>query len=188
MPGSKDGAPLPIIIWGRETKIYGSDNRTNSFASVSSSSQHRREMRAMSSEPPKIAVGPFHFTSVGVRITGEPGLAEWNGPLHFALWCQRAGPWWIGDLLNAGDDAFGESFSQMCEGAVSAEMLNRYASVARRVPFENRVPTLSWSAHAAVARLPADLQKRLLLDADRHGWSSADLQAKARAVMKSGRE
>jgi hypothetical protein len=134
--------------------------------------------------PPKISIGPFQFTSVGVRFSGKPELVEWKGPLQFALWCQRAGPWWIGDLLNAGEDQFGESFSQMCEGAVSAEMLNRYASVARRVPIENRVATLSWSAHAAVARLPVDEQKRLLQEADRHGWTSDELRAKARAVLK----
>ncbi len=130
--------------------------------------------------PPKISVGPFHFTSVGVRISGKPEVAEWKGPLQFALWCQRAGPWWIGDLLNAGEDTFGESFSQMCEGTVSAEMLNRYASVARRVPIENRIASLSWSAHAAVARLPIDQQKRLLLEADRQGWTSEELRQKAR--------
>jgi len=133
--------------------------------------------------PPKISVGPFHFTSVGVRIAGKPEGPEWKGPLQFALWCQRAGPWWIGDLLNAGEDRFGESFSQMCEGAVSAEMLNRYASVARRVPIENRVASLSWTAHAYVARLPHDLQKRLLLEADREGWTSEELRIKAREVM-----
>jgi hypothetical protein len=91
-------------------------------------------------------------------------------------------------LLNAGEDRFGESFSQMCEGAVSAEMLNRYASVARRVPIENRVASLSWSAHAAVARLPLDLQKRLLLEAERHGWTSDELRAKAREAVKSRAE
>jgi len=133
---------------------------------------------------PKISVGPFHFTSVGVRISGKPELTEWKGPLQFALWCQRAGPWWIGDLLNAGEDHFGETFSQMCEGAVSAEMLNRYASVARRVPIDNRVASLSWSAHAAVARLPNHQQKRLLLDAERHGWTSEELRARAREAMK----
>ena len=68
----------------------------------------------------------------------------------------------------------------MCEGAVSAEMLNRYASVARRVPIENRVASLSWSAHAAVARLPLDLQKRLLQEADRHGWTSDELRTQSR--------
>ena len=138
----------------------------------------------MPTAPPKISIGPFHFTSVGVRFSGKPELAEWKGPLQFALWCQRAGPWWIGDLLNAGEDRFGESFSQMCEGTVSAEMLNRYASVARRVPIENRVASLSWSAHAVVARLPVDLQKRLLQEADRHGWTSEELRAKARAAVK----
>jgi hypothetical protein len=135
-------------------------------------------------ESPKISVGPFDFTSVGVRISGKPDVAEYKGPLQFALWCQRAGPWWIGDLLNAGEDRFGESFSQMCEGTVSAEMLNRYASVARRVPFENRIPTLSWSAHAAVARLPLDVQKQLLIEADRYGWSSDELRQKARETAK----
>jgi hypothetical protein len=125
---------------------------------------------------------------VGVRITGKPELAEWHGPLQFALWCQRAGPWWIGDLLNAGDDRFGESFSQMCEGTLSTEMLNRYASVARRVPIENRVASLSWSSHAAVARLPHNLQKRLLVDAERHGWTSEELRGKAREVLKGSTE
>jgi hypothetical protein len=138
----------------------------------------------MPQPPPKISVGPFHFTSVGVRISGKPEVAEWKGPLQFALWCQRAGPWWIGDLLNAGEDRFGESFSQSCEGAVSAEMLNRYASVARRVPIENRIASLSWTAHATVARLPHDVQKRLLQEADRRGWTTDELRAKAREAAK----
>jgi hypothetical protein len=138
----------------------------------------------MAVTPPKISVGPFHFTSVGIRISGKPEVAEWKGPLQFALWCQRAGPWWIGDLLNAGEDRFGESFSQICEGVVSAEMLNRYASVARRVPIDNRVASLSWSAHAAVARLPNELQKRLLIEAERRGWTSEELRLKAREEMQ----
>ena len=87
-------------------------------------------------------------------------------------------------MLNAGEDRFGESFSQACEGAVSAEMLNRYASVARRVPLENRVPGLSWSAHAMVARMPVDQQRNLLLQAERHGWTSDEIRVKARAAMK----
>lgn len=138
--------------------------------------------------PPKISVGPFHFTSVGVRIGGTPQLDEWRGPLQFALWCQRAGPWWIGDLLNAGEDSFGESFSQLCEGTLSTEMLNRYASVARRVPIDNRRASLSWSAHAAVARLAHGDQKRLLLEAERLGWTSDDLRTKAREIGKEPRE
>ncbi|MGD9633051.1 MAG: hypothetical protein AB7G28_19775 [Pirellulales bacterium] len=132
--------------------------------------------------PPKISIENFQFTSVGVRINGKPEIAEWKGPLEFALWCQRAGPWWIGDMLNAGEDRFGETFSQMCEGAVSAEMLNRYASVARRVPLENRRPGLSWSAHAVTARLPHDVQQNLLLEAERKGWTTDELREKVRSI------
>lgn len=131
---------------------------------------------------PKISVGPFQFYSTGIRIQGRPELKDWQGPLEFAIWCQRAGPWWIGDLINAGEDGFGEAFSQMCEGLVSTEMLSRYASVARRVPFENRHPNLSWSAHAAVARLDSTGQRRLLAAADREGWTSEELRVKAREL------
>jgi len=133
---------------------------------------------------PKISVGPFHFTSTGVRISGKPDISDWKGPLQFALWCQRAGPWWIGDLLNAGEDNFGETFSQMCEGAISGDMLNRYASVARRVPIANRRASQSWSAHAAVARLSGELQRKFLLQAEKQGWSSEELRVKVRDYMR----
>ena len=131
--------------------------------------------------PPTISLGPFQFTSVGVKFPGRPQLDQWKGPLQFALWCQRAGPWWIGDLLNHGEDHFGESFSQMCEGVVSAEQLSRYASVARRVPLGNRSPSLSWSAHAVVARLPPDQQRNMLRQAQNRGWTSEELR---KAVQK----
>ena len=131
---------------------------------------------------PQMSVGPFRFTSVGVRIDGRPDLTDWKGPLQFALWCQKAGPWWIGDLLNAGETGFGESFFAMCEGAVSGDQLNRYASVARRVPIRNRRASLSWSAHAAVARLDSPDQKRLLSLAEKNGWSSEELRKEARKI------
>ncbi len=130
--------------------------------------------------PPKISVGAFEFTSVGVRVRGKPGVEQWKGPLEFALWCQKAGPWWIGDLLNAGEGSFGEMFSHMCEGLVSPDMLNRYAAVARKVPIENRTPNQSWSAHANVARLDVGLQRRFLKAAIREGWSSEELRVKVR--------
>lgn len=133
--------------------------------------------------PPKISLGPFQFTSVGVRITGRPRLDDWTGPLQFALWCQRAGPWWIGDLLNAGEDRFGETFSQMCEDVISTEQLSRYASVARRVPIANRRAALSWSAHAVAARLPHDQQRKMLREAERHNWTSEELRKEVQKLV-----
>ena len=131
--------------------------------------------------PDTLPLGPFRFTPTGVRVGGRPEVGEFEAPLRFALWCQQAAPWWIGDLLNSGDDRFGEMFSQVCEGQISASLLQRYESVARRVPKENRNPNLSWSSHAAVARLPAVLQKDLLDRAERFGWNSTILARRARA-------
>jgi hypothetical protein len=133
---------------------------------------------------PKISLGKFQFLPSSVKVTGRPPIEDWSGPLQFALWCQRASPWWIGDMLNAGDAHFGEAFSQACEGLVSGDQLQRYESVARRVPPENRRASLSWSAHAAVARLPSVQQRAMLKAAEKNGWSSEVLRRKARESTK----
>ena len=125
---------------------------------------------------PKISIGKFEFLPSAVRVQGRPDIGDWEGPLQFALWCQRASPWWIGDLLNAGDAAFGEAFSQVCEGYVSGDQLQRYESVARRVPPANRRENLSWSAHAVVARLSSQDQQLLLGQAEERGWTSEELR------------
>ena len=137
----------------------------------------------MAQKEPQISLGPFRFRPASVNIEGRPPLADWQGPLQFALWCQRASPWWIGDMINSGEDLFGEEFAEVCGGTLSTEMVSRYASVARRVPPRNRRPNLSWSAHAAVARLPEPLQRRMLAQAEKHGWNSDDLRKKVREVL-----
>jgi hypothetical protein len=133
---------------------------------------------------PKISLGSFQFLPSSVKVHGQPDIDEWIGPFQFALWCQRASPWWIGDMLLAGDAQFGEDFSQACEGLISGDQLQRYESIARRVPAKNRRPSLSWSAHAAVARLPHDKQWKMLLEAEKRGWSSEVLRIKVRDLMK----
>lgn len=142
-------------------------------------------------DEPELPLGPFLLTPTRLSAPGGPTdgppLEEWAGPLRFALWCQQGAPWWIGDLLNAGDARFGEMFSQVCEGAVSADQLQRYESVARRVPPENRRPGLSWSAHAAVARLPHAVQRKMLDRAEESGWTSTVLLRKVREEVERRR-
>ena len=139
----------------------------------------------MAEQPPKISIGNFDFLPTAATIQGKPALEEWGQPLMVAIWCQRASPWWIGDLLNAGDARFGEAFSQVCEGHVSSEMLQRYESIARRVPRQNRRPGLSWSSHAAVARLPHQQQREMLRRAEELGWNSEQLRVKVREWVQA---
>ncbi len=120
-----------------------------------------------------------------MTIDGLPPLEDWAGPMQFALWCQRASPWWIGDLLNLGDAHFGEAFSQVCEGTVSGDQLQRYESVARRVPPRNRCPDLSWSAHATVARLSDEDQREMLRRASNQGWTSEQLRVQVRRFLEA---
>lgn len=135
-----------------------------------------------------LKLGRFEFEPCQVKIKGRPPIEDWEGPLHFALWCQRSSPWWIGDMLNSGDASFGEVFSQICEGyGVSPDMVQRYKSVARRVPPANRRPGLSWSAHAMVARLPVEEQPAVLREAEEKGWTSEELrQQLIRRAAESG--
>ncbi|MDP6553446.1 MAG: hypothetical protein QGF59_19320 [Pirellulaceae bacterium] len=136
---------------------------------------------------PKISLGKFLFDATSMTVAGKPPLEDWAGPLQFALWCQRASPWWIGDLLNCGDAHFGEAFSQVCEGSVSGDQLQRYESVARRVPPQNRHPDLSWSAHAAVARLSDKDQREMLRRATKLGWTSEQLRVQVRRFLEEKR-
>jgi len=136
---------------------------------------------------PKISLGKFRFDATSMTVEGQPPLEEWAGPMQFALWCQRASPWWIGDLLNLGDASFGEAFSQVCEGSVSGDQLQRYESVARRVPPQNRCPDLSWSAHAVVARLSDQDQREMLARASQHGWTSEELRVQVRRFEEARR-
>ena len=87
-------------------------------------------------------------------------------------------------MINAGEERFGEEFAAVCGGTLSTEMVSRYASVARRVPAGNRRPNLSWSAHAAVARLPFPAQRRMLALAEKEGWNSDRLRKEVRNLLK----
>ena len=138
-------------------------------------------------EPDTLPLGPFRFGPASLKVAGRPTVEAFAGPLRFALWCQQGSKWWIGDLLNHGDARFGEMFSQVCEGQVSAALLQQYESVARRVPPENRRPNLSWSCHAAVARLPSASQRRLLAKAEEYGWNSAILARRARSEIAAAK-
>lgn len=119
--------------------------------------------------------------------------AEWNpnalvlpGDLSFEQWEQvgatlstmeRGVNWWIGDWLNYGERAYGEKYAQAVEETGKRrQTLMNLASVAGRIPPDERRPDLSWSAHRAVAYLePAD-RERLLDEAESKGWGSRELE------------
>lgn len=121
-------------------------------------------------------------------IVSETGLQLPPG-LTFEQWQQvgftlrrinRAWRWWVGDWLNYGERAYGEMYSQaMDETGLAYNQLAQIAHVARKIEPEMRHEALSWSHHAAVARLDKVEANALLDRAEEHGWQRKDLRAAA---------
>jgi len=79
--------------------------------------------------------------------------------------------WWIGDWLNYGEFAYGETYAQAIEvTGAEYQHLADCKWVAGRVPRDVRLPELSWSHHRAVSKLvdPDDQLHVLNVAAERH--------------------
>lgn len=93
-------------------------------------------------------------------------------------------PYAIGDWLNAGEQAFGEMYTQAIEWTGSdRETLEQYKWVTSRIPPERRYPPgtgISFTHLRLVARLPPDQADAWLSAAFKHGWSSRQLAEEMR--------
>lgn len=92
-------------------------------------------------------------------------------------------PFWIGDFINKGEEAFGERASQATRhfGEREYQTVANYASVCRRVPArlgrkKHRRDELSFSSHEVVAKLDHDQQAYWLDLAVKDGLSSGELR------------
>lgn len=84
--------------------------------------------------------------------------------------------WWLGDWINAGENKWGDKYTQALEATGnSLQNLMNYAYVSRKIPFSVRTEKLSWTHHWHVASLDADAQKALLSAAVTHEMSSGQL-------------
>jgi len=90
-------------------------------------------------------------------------------------WCFAVGDWII-----EGEDTFGEMAHQLIDDiGLTYWKVATYASVARRVPPENRlcdVPRITFSHHQAVAALPAPEQRERLAQAASGGMTVRELR------------
>src|SRR6476659_476686 len=102
-------------------------------------------------------IGPFTFTTSGVTWTGSPTFEQWEVAFTWARKVEGAAQFWLGDLLNYGEHAYGEKYSQMLETTGYAlQTAKNVAYVARHVePSRRRVRDgVPFSHHAEVAALP----------------------------------
>ena len=121
--------------------------------------------------------GPFVMTATGVIVTGPASYDEWSAATVWAQAVDHYSAFWVGDLLNYGEAAYGEKYAQAIEATgYKVGTLMNIASVAQKIPPEQRHPDLSFAHHQEVAPLPVVEQQAWLDKAELEGWSSKDLR------------
>jgi len=129
------------------------------------------------------AIPGIEFGETVLRVRDEPlPRHRWEAALRRLGSQERGSRWWLGDLLVFGGKRYGETYDAAADqtGLTVGTLMN-LASVARKVPPENRDPNLPWRAHRVVAPLPHDEQRRWLSAARAEDWTADDLEQRLRA-------
>lgn len=113
----------------------------------------------------------------------EPAsLEEWCELSTFLCNIQRSVPWWIGDMVERGEQAHGDLIYQAFDETMSVNMVQRYSKVCREFPPLARNATLSHSHHAKLIGLPKEVQAALLARAELEGWDNERMGRELRCI------
>jgi len=122
----------------------------------------------------------------GLRCDGVPTLEEFARIGGMLQQAQHMLAWWVGDWFNAGEEYHGEAFAQLLDHTgMDPATVTQYAWVARQVPHDRRLTTLSFSHHREVADLDSAAQRRWLAKADAEGYSSHRLRRELAKATKA---
>lgn len=137
-------------------------------------------------DPRDLDLGQIRLTATGIEFLACPTFDEWRHAMQWVNRCSGAAQWWAGDMVNHGENMFGEAAAQEFE----KETVRRWAWVCQKVAPNVRRKTLSFTHHEKVAKLPARDQARWLMLAEQEGWSASELakQIKGEAAPDDDKE
>lgn len=104
---------------------------------------------ALQAFPKWVVINPTNLI-----FTKKPEWDEWQQVVPLFAYLRNAMPWWIGDFMLHGEEAFGQMISQVEDlfGKYQYNTVANYKSVCQRVAPERRVAELSFSHHQVVAK------------------------------------
>ena len=114
-------------------------------------------------------------------------FAEWENAISAVAGIKRNNPFWIGDLLNIGEDTFGEGYSQVIDdfGFHNSQVVANYKYVARSVtPKVRRMKKLFWAHHRTVSKYKQTDQSALLKWCEKLKFNTVEFSR----IMKMARE
>lgn len=137
-----------------------------------------------------IVSGPFELTKVGLQITGEPSLGEWEEAGKLLHQAEGAVHWWIGDWLLHGHGHYEHGQYKEALEILPFEhgTLRNDKYVAEVFELSRRRDNLSWSHHQVVAGLTKRDQNRWLDRAEKNEWSSRDLRKELKETTEAAEE
>ncbi len=137
---------------------------------------------------------PFQFSTTGLIVSGQPTYDDWEAIWYYLKSRDVAMPWIIGDLLNFGEAAYGESIWQVTSeddqrlvGHFKPGTLRNYKYVANRWPRERRIYDLAWSAYQATAALSPDKQDYIMSQAESSGQGRNAVRDKVNGTFPGDR-
>jgi hypothetical protein len=125
---------------------------------------------------------PGSLSRTGMEL--RPGLSktEWLEAGRLSALVERANRWWIGDLLNYGEHAYGDTYTEAhALFELEYSVLANLKWVASAFEFSTRVENLSWTHHREVAALEPAVRSYWLEQADQRGWSVREMKARIKA-------
>lgn len=123
-----------------------------------------------------LSVGNFRLRARSVTIQGRPGEAETKGAIEFALACEDASPYWVGDLLAYAKERgfWDQAMEVIAEKGVTPNQAYKKHYVATHVGERARKVSPSYTHSEVVAKLPEAEQVDLLGRAADNRWSVAE--------------
>ena len=113
----------------------------------------------------------------GLVLEREIEIDEWLRLTEQFLNIDGSLPWWIGDLLNYGEAAYGEKYAQAVDLTGRAPgTLAIWLYVARRYPHEQRLASVPWWAYQEIASLDSAERAQWIEAMDREGWTREQLR------------
>lgn len=147
-------------------------------------SQRRRALAGM---PP--GNSPALTTKVSLQLPATLPYQDWERVGQQLAGVVSSSSWWLGDWLVFGRKHYEDRYQRGAKVAgLSYQTLRNYASIAGRVPPEQRRPRLSFQHHAEVAALPDDERGRWLSLADEHGWSVKEFRRRIRQAQDDSKD
>lgn len=124
-----------------------------------------------------IVISSFSLQKSGVVPIGNPTFEQWETVLDFVQKSEQAVHFWIGDLLNYGENNWGEMYTQAIDVTnFDYGTLANDKSVSKSVPIENRKSDLSFEHHKIVAKLEPEEQEKWLEKAVEEHMTVRDLR------------